>query len=244
MGIIRHALIMAAGRGRRMRPLTDAIPKPMAPYLDSTLIATGISKLRPHIPNIHVTVGYKGAMLAQHLIEHGVSSIFNTDGQTNSWWIYNTPLAHIDEPLFVLTSDNVTDIDFPALAADYHAQGAPPCMVVAVDPVPELEGDYIFAEKGVVTALDRHRRAETYCSGIQVLNPKRITQLTQDAGDFNAVWAQLIQQRHLRVSAVRPQRWFSIDTVADLMRADGGNERRDRGPDVDAPTGPIPSPQR
>jgi NDP-sugar pyrophosphorylase family protein len=225
MGSIRHALIMAAGRGRRMRPLTDAIPKPMAPFADSTLIATGISKLRPHIPNIHVTVGYKGAMLAQHLIEHGVSSIFNTDQRPNSWWIYHTLLAHLDEPVFVLTSDNVTEIDFAALEADYHAQGAPPCMVIAVDPVPGLEGDYIFAEEGVVTALDRHRPAETYCSGIQVVNPRRINALTRDEGDFTALWRQLIEQRLLMVSSVRPRRWFSVDTVADLMRADAHDRR-------------------
>jgi len=43
--VIRHAIIMAAGRGMRMTPLTDAIPKPMAPYDGTTLIARGIKRL-------------------------------------------------------------------------------------------------------------------------------------------------------------------------------------------------------
>ena len=43
MARINHALIMAAGRGQRMMPLTQVLPKPMAPYLNSTLVADGIA---------------------------------------------------------------------------------------------------------------------------------------------------------------------------------------------------------
>ncbi len=215
---VEHALIMAAGRGLRMMPLTEVVPKPMAPYLKSTLIANGIEKIRPHIKNVHVTVGYKGAMLAQHLIEHGVSSVFNTDGQTNAWWLYHTLLRHLDEPVFVLTCDNVTDLDFDLLADDYFRLGEPAGLLVPVAPVPGLEGDYIFHDEGVVTALDRHRPAEIYCSGIQVLNPRKVNALTEERGDFYAVWGQLIARRQLVVSSVRPSKWFSVDTLADLER--------------------------
>ena len=103
--LVNHALIMAGGRGMRLMPLTDIVPKAMVPYNGSTLIATGISKIRKHIPNIYITVGYKGAMLAKHVIEHNVSAIFNTEGKDNAWWIFNTLLKHLDEPIFVLTCD-------------------------------------------------------------------------------------------------------------------------------------------
>src|SRR6478736_1361485 len=105
MARIRHALIMAAGRGLRMTPLTDVIPKPMAPYDGSTLIARGIARLAEQIEHIHVTVGYKKAMLAQHVIEHGASSVLNTEGKSNCWWVYNTLLKSLDEPVVVLTCD-------------------------------------------------------------------------------------------------------------------------------------------
>ena len=60
---------MAAGRGARLMSLTDIVPKAMVPYNGRTLIAIGIDKIRKHIPNIYITVGYKGAMLASHVIE-------------------------------------------------------------------------------------------------------------------------------------------------------------------------------
>ena len=42
---LNHAIILAAGRGIRMQPLTNSIPKAMAPINGSTLIAKGIKKL-------------------------------------------------------------------------------------------------------------------------------------------------------------------------------------------------------
>ena len=68
--MIRHAIIMAAGRGMRMAPLTDAIPKPMAPYDGTTLIARGISRLAERLENIHVTVGYKNTAEIDEAIEN------------------------------------------------------------------------------------------------------------------------------------------------------------------------------
>ena len=71
--MIRHAVIIAAGRGVRMRPFTDDLPKAMAPWNGTTLIARGIEMVRRHIPSVHVTVGYRGATLAEHVIQHGAA---------------------------------------------------------------------------------------------------------------------------------------------------------------------------
>jgi NDP-sugar pyrophosphorylase family protein len=214
---IRHAVILAAGRGRRMMPLTQSIPKPLAPYQDTTLIGYGIAQVRRYIPYVHVTVGYKGAMVAAHLFELGVTSVFNTDGQSNSWWLFNTLLKYLSEPLFVLTCDNVTDLDLELLEADYFEAKEPACMLVPVKPVAGLEGDYIFHEDRVVTSLSRTTPAELYCSGIQVIHPARVNALASGEGDFYRVWSDLIARRELRVSSVCPKKWFSVDTMKDLQ---------------------------
>ena len=214
--MIRHAIILAAGRGMRMAPLTDAIPKPMAPYNGTTLIARGISRLAERIEHIHVTVGYKKALLAQHVIEHGASSVFNTEGKSNCWWLYNTLLKHLDEPMYVLTCDNVVELDFALLEESYRSLNSPPCMLVPVRPVPGLDGDYVVHERHVVTEISRSRPAEIYCSGIQVLNPHRLNQITRECDGFDGVWQQLIAQRQLFVSPVYPKRWFAVDTIEQL----------------------------
>jgi NDP-sugar pyrophosphorylase family protein len=214
---IRHALIMAAGRGQRMMPLTELVPKPMAPYKGSTLIGEGISRLTERIENIHITVGYKGAMLAQHVVERGVRTVFNTEGKPNSWWIYNTLLRALDEPMYVLTCDNVVELDFDLLERDYRELGSPACMLVPVKPVAGLEGDYIFHEAGSVTDLDRQRPSDIYCSGIQILNPHRVSSSTSEGEDFYSVWRQLIAARQLMVSSVYPKAWLAVDTWQQVV---------------------------
>jgi NDP-sugar pyrophosphorylase family protein len=214
--VIRHAIIMAAGRGMRMAPLTDAIPKPMAPYDGTTLIARGISRLATRVEHIHVTVGYKKAMLAQHVIEHGASSVLNTEGKSNCWWLYNTLLSRLDEPMVVLTCDNVVELDLELLEKNYSSLNSPACMLVPVRPVPGLEGDYVFHENQVVREISRLKKADIYCSGIQVLNPHRLNQITQEGASFYDMWQQLINRRQLFVSSVYPKKWFAVDTIEQL----------------------------
>lgn len=214
-----HALIMAAGRGNRMRPLTDVIPKALAPYRGETLISHALRAIARAVDEVHITVGYKSALLAQHVVGLGVRSILVTEGQPNAWWVHHTLLRHVDAPVVVLTCDNITDIDFDILAQDYDRLGRPPGMVVPVTPIPGVEGDYIDHDGPHVTRLQRRDPRACYCSGIQVLNPARVVAATAPGGDFYALWDQLIARRLLCVSSVYPKHWFTVDTLEQLMAA-------------------------
>lgn len=197
-------------------PLTADRPKAMAPYEGSTLIGRGIDKIKRRIPNVHITVGYKGAMLAEHVIHHGVRSVFNTDGKSNSWWIFGTLLGTLDEPVLVLTCDNVVDLDLDRLEANYQEVGEPACMLVPVQPIKGLEGDWIFHDGDFVTRVSRSERSDVYCSGIQILNPSKVRAYARATGDFSTIWAELAAQRELRCARVYPQRWFAADTPEQL----------------------------
>jgi len=215
---IEHLLILAAGRGLRMMPLTNDIPKPMAQIWGSTLIANGIQRIESNVKYIHVTVGYKGALLSEHVVKLGVSTIINTNGFGNSWWIYNSLLRCLNEPIFVLTCDNLIEIDFDKLAMNYFDHNEPACMVIPVVPVEGLDGDYIFKNNNIVTKLDRNQTSDYYCSGVQILNPFKINAITQKTDDFNQVWSQLILQKQLYTSDIIPSRWYAVDSIENLTK--------------------------
>lgn len=221
MNEIRHALIMAAGRGQRMMPLTDSVPKPMVRLDGTTLISRGIDFLKKNVGNIHITVGYKGNMVAEHVTAMGVNSIFNTDGHGNAWWVYNTLMHLLDEPVLVLTCDNIVELDLTLLTREYFSLGAPPCLVVPVPPVEGLDGDYIFQEKNIVTELSRTKTSGIYCSGIQIIRPAAVNRLTEPTDNFYELWSALIGQKQLYCSNTYPSKWTAIDTVEQLRNLSG-----------------------
>ena len=210
---INHAFIMAAGRGARLMPLTKKIPKGLVKFRQTSLIARGIRRLKKYIKFIHISVGYKGPILAKHLIEEKVSSIINTDTKGNSWWIFNTIFKSFDSPIYVLTCDNVTNIDFKKIEKDYYKKGQPLCMLIPTKPVKGLKGDYIFRKKNLIINLSRSKKSEIYCTGIQVLNPKRINKKITPTEDFNNLWKKLIKIKQLYVSDVMPRKWYTVDDV-------------------------------
>jgi NDP-sugar pyrophosphorylase family protein len=210
---IDHAFIMAAGRGTRLMPLTKRIPKGLVKYKQSSLIANGIKRLKKYINFVHISVGYKGPILAKHLIEQKVSSIINTDKKGNSWWIFNSLFKHFDKPIYVLTCDNVTNIDFKKIEKDYYKKKQPLCMIIPTIPVVGLSGDYIFRKKNVVKKLSRNIKSDIYCTGIQVLNPKKINDKIKSTQNFNILWKRLIKINQLYVSDIRPKKWYTVDNI-------------------------------
>lgn len=214
---IQDVLILAAGRGNRMRPLTDQMPKAMAPFKGDTLIGNTLKNFRESDFRVHVTVGYKGGMLANYLLTHNViTSIHNTSGKDNAWWIFNSLLKNHNAPLLILTCDNVTDLDLHFIESEYLRLGQPICMLVPVSPIEGIEGDYISEKDSLVTQLDRNTKTEKYCSGIQVLNPFKINELISPCENFYDVWQQLIHNSALKTSYIYPKSWFSIDSLDQL----------------------------
>lgn len=216
--MINKALIMAAGKGERLQPITDFHPKPLVKITkDSVLIDYIINAL--DVPNIYLTVGYKKDQLINYVSKYDIGGIIDTEGKDNSWWIFNSILKHMNEPIIVATSDIIVDIDFDKVIEEYECHCRPACMLVSVPSDNSGSGDYIIGRHNIVEKISRDAMSFNYASGIQILNPTIVNALAKGANTFKEVWDLLIDKKQLYYSTIKPTSWFSVDTIQNLTYA-------------------------
>jgi MurNAc alpha-1-phosphate uridylyltransferase len=108
---IKNAIILAAGLGTRMRPITDAIPKPLVKVAGKTLLDYSLDSLhRQGIEKVVVNVHYLGEQIKSHLANYDRAQIMISDESEkllDSGGGIKNALKHFGgEPFFVLNSDS------------------------------------------------------------------------------------------------------------------------------------------
>lgn len=125
---MRTALILAGGRGTRLRPLTDDIPKPLVPLVHVPFLSRLIDQLRLNgFTRVVLALGYQQKMIRQLLtgkLSRGVDI---------GWTTENEPLGTggailrssrgMEHPFLILNADIVTSIPFRELYETHLAEG-------------------------------------------------------------------------------------------------------------------------
>ena len=95
--MINTAVIMAAGYGSRLHPISKYRPKPLIEIDGKPLIVHCINELKKNgIDNIYVTYGYKSDLIISN-IANKVTGFINTTNFNNSYFIFNTIVKNINE---------------------------------------------------------------------------------------------------------------------------------------------------
>lgn len=170
-------MILAAGRGERMRPLTDRVPKPLLPVGGRPLIAHLIERLaHAGITELVVNVSHLAGLIERELGDGsnlGVRIVYSREEQaleTGGGIAYALPLLG-EEPFAVVNSDLYCDFDFARLASAgaMLTGGALTAHLVLVDNPPHHPaGDFCLREGKVSADGDGPRLT---FSGIGVYAP-------------------------------------------------------------------------
>ena len=123
-----EAVMMAGGRGERLRPLTDNLPKPLLPVAGKPIIDYNVEELRSYgIKKIYVTVNYLGDMIRKHFNEKEGSDDVECVTEPKRLGTFGS-LAYINgistEDIIVMNSDLLSKIDFEAMFIKHKKSGA------------------------------------------------------------------------------------------------------------------------
>lgn len=147
---MRHALILAAGRGERMRPLTDATPKPLLEVNGTPLIVHHIEKLAAaDVRYIVINTSYMADRFPDALGDGsrwGVRLRYSYEGpqplETGGGMRNALPLLG-PEPFIAVSADIVSDIDYNALPREPQGLAH---LVMVPNPAFHPEGDFTLRD--------------------------------------------------------------------------------------------------
>lgn len=152
-------MILAAGRGTRMRHLTANTPKPLLKIADKTLIEWQISRLaQAGISEIVVNLHYLGEMIAQHLGDgkkYGVQIAYSREEElleTAGGIKKALPLLG-EEPFLVVNADVWIDIDVADFLRKFSRQ-FPAYLLLVKNPDWKAAGDFSYSNGYVLSGQD------------------------------------------------------------------------------------------
>jgi N-acetyl-alpha-D-muramate 1-phosphate uridylyltransferase len=166
------AMILAAGRGERMRPLTDDTPKPLLRIGGQTLIERHVHALaRAGITELVINHAYLGEQIVKSLgngAAYGVHIRYSheADGslETGGGIMHALPLLGA-EPFLVVNGDVWTDFSFDTLSPQIDGLAH---LVMVANPVNHPQGDFSLSEG----RLSQQGPAMLTYSGIGVYRPE------------------------------------------------------------------------
>jgi len=223
MSKVTRAMIMGAGLGTRMRPLTDDRPKPMVTVAGRTLIDHAIDRLiAAGVTRVVVNLHYKAAMLQAHLSKRRDVEIVYSDEterllDTGGGVVKAMP--HFGgEPFFVINSDSI-----------WVEGGAPPLHAMqklwdadrmdALLLLAEMEtamgyegsGDFVLEPDGkVARAKGRIEQPYAY-PGVQIVHPRLFDGAPTGAFSTNVIWDRAIAAGRL-TGCVLDGVWIHVGT--------------------------------
>lgn len=171
-----RAMILAAGRGERMRPLTDSLPKPLLPVAGKPLIVHHIEALaRAGVTDIVINHAWLGALIEQQLgdgRQFGVQLQYSAEGETGletAGGIKKALPLLGAEPFLVVNGDVLTHFNFANLS-NLLASPLLAHLVLVPNPPQHPHGDFGF--DATTALLTPHSDRQLTFSGIGLYRPE------------------------------------------------------------------------
>ncbi len=202
-------MIMGAGLGSRMRPLTNDRPKPLVTVAGKALIDHSIDRLvAAGVTRIVVNLHYKAAMLRAHLEARRDAEILFSDEteqllDTGGGVVKALPLLG-DAPFFILNSDSIwIETGEPALQAMQAAWDTSRMdgLLLLADLATAIgydgSGDFVRLADGQVARANTSSAPPYGYLGTQIVHPRLFDGAPQGPFSTNIMWDRAIAQGRL-----------------------------------------------
>lgn len=216
------AMILAAGLGKRMRPLTASQPKPLVRVAGKALIDHALDRLaEAGVARAVVNVHYLAGALEAHVLARAAPKVIVSDEralllETGGGMI--KAQAHLPDPFFALNADNIW-LDGPKSAFyDLSRRWDPDAMDALLLVVPHARaanlnapGDFHMDALGKLSRRRVGRIAPFIYTGIQLVSHRLLRDAPDGPFSTNILWNRAMAEGRLYGISFTG-RWFEVGT--------------------------------
>jgi dTDP-glucose pyrophosphorylase len=219
------AVIMAGGRGERLRPMTDTAPKPMLPLGDKPIIQYNLDRLISFgVDDIWISVRYLGEQIEKHLgdgsnfgarIQYVHEDVpLGTIGAVREIESFNHPYV------LVSNSDLLTNLDYEDFFIDFIKKDAA-LSVVTIPYTVNIPYAVLETSNGHVVSFKEKPNYTYYSNGGIYLIKRQILSMIPKGSFFNAtdLMEQLILAGEKVISYPMYGYWLDVGKPEDYKRA-------------------------
>jgi NDP-sugar pyrophosphorylase family protein len=223
------AVILAGGKGVRLRPLTYTIPKPLLPVGEKPILEEIIERLKSFgLHELVIAVGYRAELIETYFRDGsqlGVSIEYVRETHPLGT---AGPLAHVrdttalpaGEPLFVMNGDILTDLDMRGFIDTHRGTGRELTVVTREFQLQHPYGVLKLAGDRVTGIVEKPAVTDIVSAGIYAIQPSALNLIPADAFFDMPDLANKLIASGRTVGAYRfDGEWLAIDRIDQLEDA-------------------------
>ncbi len=207
--MIKKAMILAAGFGKRMQPLTLEKPKPLLKIDKETLLSNTLKFLEQlKIKQVVINVHYMGDQIIQYIKEKKFNLDIQIIKENNAildtgGGILNAINYFSSEPFLVINPDTIWNInylnEFKMMKTTFFKNKKNKCLLLVVKKErsfdKSLAGDFNL-ENNLIKRTESNKSNYIYI-GMQIIDPSVFLGVQKKIFSINKIWDQLIQKNEI-----------------------------------------------
>ena len=219
--LIKSAIILSAGFGKRMLPLTQIKPKPLIKVGNKALIDWVLDDLKKAgVSNVTINVHYKASMIIKYLRERKDPKVIfsdETEKLLDTGGGVKAALKLIKDNLFIVTNSDgiwrkglVPIINNLNLFWKNNKVDVVVCLVKKENTYGyNGKGDFFLNENAELIRPKKNETAPYVYSGIQIVHKRIFQDEKNESFSFNKLWDKAIERKKIK-AIVHDDIWFHV----------------------------------
>jgi dTDP-glucose pyrophosphorylase len=217
-------VIMAGGKGMRLRPLTKNIPKPMLKVGNKPILQTIVKKFKESgYENFIICVNYKSKIIKNYFgdgTKFGVKIRYIKEkkrlGTAGALSLFTKKPK---EPFFVINGDLLTNLDFNKMLDFHMRHNSKATMCITECNINSPYGEVKLNDENIKSIEEKPIRKVFVNAGVYILDPICINLIPKKFYDMTTLFKKIISKKFKTISFPLGEYWLDIGKLNDFKKA-------------------------